>query len=109
MRGYLPGSSDLPHEQRNTLLKENFIRRVLKPAGKKADCEFVNFQVLRRTFATLAHDSGARLKDIQAQLRHSHASTTADVYTQSIPASVREAVEAVAKKLIGEPVSTKVQ
>ena len=50
--------------------------------------------VLRRSFATLAHDSGASLKDVQAQLRHSHVSTAAEVYTQAIPESVRATVEA---------------
>ena len=104
-----PEALIFPTSKGTPLLKENFIRRVLKPAGKKADCEFVNFQVLRRTFATLAHDSGASLKDVQAQLRHSRASTTADVYTQSIPASVRGAVEAVGKRLIGELGTAKVQ
>ena len=75
------------------------MRRVLNPAGESAQCPFVTFQVLCRTFATLAYDSGAGLKDIQAQLRHSHVSTTAEVYTQAIPESVRATVEAFSKSL----------
>ena len=106
-----PGSDALifPTKNGTPLLKENFIRRRLKPAAIKAGCEFVNFQVLRRTFATLAHDAGASLKDVQAQLRHAHATTTADVYTQAIPESVRQAVDAFTSLVLGAPASSKVQ
>ncbi len=35
------------------------------------------------------------IKDVQAHLRHSRATTTLDVYIQEIPESVREAVESL--------------
>ena len=98
-----PEALIFPTANGTPLLKENFIRRSLKPAGKRAGCEFVNFQALRRTFATLAHDSGASLKDVQTQLRHAHAATTADVYTQAIPESVRRAVDAFTRQVLGGP------
>jgi integrase len=55
----------------------------------------VNFQVLRRTFATNAQGYG-NPKDVQAHLRHTDIATTMDVYTQSVPESVRKLVNAVA-------------
>jgi hypothetical protein len=37
--------------------------------------------------------SGADVKDAQAQLRHSRASTTLDIYQQFVPESQRRAVD----------------
>ena len=76
----------------------NWLTRILKPVSKKLGIR-VNHQILRRTFATLAFNSGGDLKDIQAQMRHSHVSTTANVYTKSIPESVRNAVEALDERI----------
>ena len=104
-----PEALIFPTSRGTPILKENFIRHRLKPAGTSAGVPWINFQVLRRSFATLAHDTGASLKDVQGQLRHSHVSTTADIYTQSLPESVRAAVESVIDRLIGEPLSTKPQ
>jgi hypothetical protein len=36
---------------------------------------------------------GADVKDAQAQMRHSRASTTLDIYQQFVPASQRQAVD----------------
>lgn len=74
------------------------MQRVLRPAATKLGIR-VNLQIMRRTFATLANDSGADLKDIQAQLRHSKTSTTADVYVQPIPLSVKHAVEELDRRM----------
>lgn len=76
----------------------NWLTRILKPVSKKLGIR-VNHQILRRTFATLAFNSGGDLKDIQAQMRHSHVNTTANVYTKSIPESVRNAVEALDQRI----------
>jgi hypothetical protein len=54
----------------------------------------VNFQVLRRTTATLAQKKGS-VKDIQAHLRHAKADTTANEYMQELPESVRQMVDSV--------------
>ena len=61
--------------------------------------ERVNHQILRRTFASLAYNTGGDLKDIQAQMRHASANTTANVYTKPIPKSVRKAVEALDRRI----------
>ncbi|MCU1274860.1 MAG: hypothetical protein JWO48_2291, partial [Bryobacterales bacterium] len=48
---------------------------------------------------TLAYNSGGDLKDIQAQMRHASVNTTANVYTKSIPQSVRNTVEALDRRI----------
>lgn len=81
----------------------NWRFRVLVPAARAAGFTGqINFQVLRRTFATLAHDMGVPLKAVQAQLRHASSNTTANVYTQIVTATQKAAVEMVAKKLFSE-------
>src|SRR5690349_12407729 len=97
---------------------QNYLNRVLKPAairarvglfkrttrkgGEEVESTDVNFQVLRRTCATLF---GARAKDprdTQAQLRHADPSVTLRHHQKSIPASVRAAAVALESELIGE-------
>lgn len=76
----------------------NWVNRTLRPAANKLGIR-VNLQIMRRTFATLANDSGADIKDIQSQLRHSKMSTTADIYVQPVPLSVRLAVEELDRRM----------
>jgi len=71
----------------------NVLVRHLKPAARKLGIEWVNWQVLRRSFATSLKISGADVKDAQALMRHSRASTTLDIYQQFVPESQRRAVE----------------
>jgi integrase len=69
----------------------------------------VNFQVLRRTFATNAQGHG-NAKDVQTHLRHSDIATTLVVYTQPIDGNVRRLVNAVAADVMAtepEPNSEK--
>lgn len=70
----------------------HYLRRdVLQPAAESIGIKGVTFQALR-TFATHFHRVGT-VKDQQAQMRHSNAQTTLDVYTQvmCIPKSFRTA------------------
>jgi len=71
----------------------NILVRHLKPAGRRLGIGWVNWQVLRRSFATWLKMSGADVKDAQALMRHSRASTTLDIYQQFVPASQRRAVD----------------
>ena len=71
----------------------NILVRHLKPAGRQLGIGWVNWQVLRRSFATWLKISGADVKDAQALMRHSRASTTLDVYQQFVPESQRRAVD----------------
>ena len=80
----------------------NWVNRTLKPAGAKLGIK-INLRMLRRSFATYAHDSGADPKAIQEQLRHSRISTTMDIYTQPVPASVRLAVEELDRRMRERP------
>jgi integrase len=78
--------------------KDNILTRHIKPAARAADLGFVNWQVLRRSFTTHRKRNGADIKDAQALMRHSRATTTLDVYQQFIPESQRR----VADGLISE-------
>ena len=67
----------------------NVLTRHIKPAARKLGIGWVNWQVLRRSFATWLKMVGADVKDAQGLMRHSRASTTLDVYTQFVPESQR--------------------
>src|ERR1700683_1721204 len=82
-------------KQQTPMRPENWLRRRIKPIAAKLGISVpVNFQVLRRTFATNAQGYG-NAKDVQAHLRHTDIATTLDVYTQTVPESVRKLVNAV--------------
>jgi integrase len=84
-----------PSQQNTPMRPENWLRRRVKPIAAKLKISVpVNFQVLRRTFATNAQGYG-NPKDVQAHLRHTDIATTLDVYTQTVPESVRKLVNAV--------------
>jgi integrase len=69
----------------------NILSRHIKPAARALGLEFVNWLVLRRSYATWLLDSGVDVKSAQAQMRHSRASTTLDVYSQTPPTGQRRA------------------
>jgi integrase len=53
----------------------------------------VNWRCLRTSHATWLKMVGADVKDAQAQMRHSRASTTLDIYQQFVPESQKRVVE----------------
>jgi integrase len=77
----------------------NYRNRILLPLAKKLGLPKLNFQILRRTMATLAQGKGS-VKDIQAHLRHSKADTTANEYMQELPESVGRMVESMYEELM---------
>jgi len=81
---------------------DNYRARVLKPLAEELGLPKLNFQVLRRTMATLAQTKGS-VKDVQAILGHSKADTTVNVYMQSIEASVKQTQEAIYSELAARP------
>lgn len=98
-----------PSEKGTPMRPENWLRRRIKPIAKAAGIPIVNFQILRRTFATNAQGFGSA-KDVQSHLRHSDIATTLNVYTQEIPESVRKLVNAVANDVMtAEPAPILVQ
>jgi integrase len=77
----------------------NYLQRdVLQPAAESIGINGVTFQSLRRTFATHFHRVGT-VKDQQAQMRHSNAQTTMDVYTQIVSDSLRAAMKEFDEKM----------
>jgi len=78
--------------------KDNILTRHIKPAARKLGLDFVNWQVLRRSFATHLKRMGADVKDAQNLMRHSRASTTLDVYQQFIPESQRRVADRLIPK-----------
>ena len=90
-----------PTERGTPMRPENWLRRRIKPVAKGLGISGpVNFQVLRRTFATNAQGFG-NPKDVQSHLRHTDITTTLNEYTQSVPDSVRKLVNAVADDVMG--------
>ena len=75
----------------------NILVRHIKPAAAKLGVQWVNWQVLRRSYATWLNIAGANPKDAQALMRHSRASTTLDVYQQHVPESQRRVVNELTK------------
>jgi integrase len=74
-------------------MRDNTIlTRFIKPAARKLGMDWVNWQVLRRSHATWLKLAGADVKDAQAQMRHSRATTTLEIYQQFIPESQRRVV-----------------
>jgi integrase len=105
----MPDALMFPSEKGTPMRPENWLRRRVKPlAAKLGIATPVHFQVLRRTFATNAQEHG-NAKDVQTHLRHSHISTTFDVYAQPVPESVRKLVNAVADDVMGTSITRTVQ
>src|SRR5215471_5093946 len=73
----------------------NILTRHIKPTARKLGLDFVNFRCLRTSHATWLKMAGADVKDAQAQMRHSRASTTLDIYEQFVPESQRRVVNAL--------------
>ena len=71
----------------------NILVRHIKPAARKLGIGWANWQVLRRSFAMWLKKTGADVKDSQALMRHSKASTTMDVYMQFDSESQRRVVD----------------
>lgn len=71
----------------------NILCRIIKPAARKLGLPWMNWRSLRTSHATWLKIAGADVKDAQAQMRHSRASTTMDIYQQFVPESQRRAVD----------------
>jgi integrase len=65
----------------------------IKPAARRLGLQFLDWRCLRTSHATWLKLAGADVKDAQAQMRHSRASTTLDIYQQFVPESQRRVVD----------------
>jgi integrase len=94
--------------KRNGAKKNGFIRtdnyraRVLKKLAQELGLSKLNFQVLRRTTATLAQTKGS-VKDVQGILGHTKADTTVNVYMQQIEEGVKQTLDAIYAELTARP------
>jgi len=89
-----PDTFIFPSTRGTAINTNNFLFRVLKEAGKKAQIKGVTHQMLRRTCSTYMAQL-TTVKDVQAHLRHSSSKTTLEHYIKSVPESVRGAVESL--------------
>ncbi|MBV9342697.1 MAG: tyrosine-type recombinase/integrase [Acidobacteria bacterium] len=95
-----PNSRKRNGEIRNGFIRtENYRARVLKTIETKLGLPKLNFQVLRRTIATLVQTKGS-IKDVQSILGHSKADTTVNVYMQEIEATVKQTQAAIYSELM---------
>ena len=90
------GPDDLVFQSLKTgspMRDNNILTRHIKPAGRILGMPWLNWRCLRTSHATWLKLAGADVKDAQAQMRHSRASTTLDVYQQFVPESQRKVVD----------------
>jgi integrase len=99
-----PADSDFifPNSKGGFLDYENFDARVLQPIREKLAIPKLNFQILRRSYATRAiGERKGTLKDVQKQLRHSRPDTTLENYVKDIPESVYAMVDSMYGEIAG--------
>jgi integrase len=71
----------------------NILTRHIKPVAKRLGMGRVNWQVLRRSYATWLLVDGVDVKSVQGQMRHSTSKPTLDIYAQIVSASQRRAAD----------------
>jgi integrase len=84
----------------------NYLKRYLKPLGRKAGIDNLTHQAFRRTSSTHMQNH-ATVKDMQRHLRHTDPQTTLKYYAKVIPESLRSAVAALDAQITGAPVASK--
>lgn len=81
---------------------KNLLRRRLKPTGKALGIPWLGWHTFRRTFSTLADQSGMSAGERQAVMGHANSSMTAR-YTKTPIEQTRKAIEQMAETLRGKP------
>ncbi len=76
----------------------NVLSRHIKPAARKLGIPWVNWRCLRTSFATMLKEKGVHVRDAQALMRHSRASTTLDIYQQTTDAQQRAALSRLVER-----------
>ncbi len=96
-----------PSERMTPLAKENVWRRSISPKLEKVGLSWVNFQVMRRTHASLMNDLGIEGKLVADQLGHS-LDVNQNIYTQSAVSKRQAAVNQLEISLNGVQTESKV-
>ena len=81
------------------LRESKVLTKVLQPAAREAGLGRITWHQFRHIHSSLMSDLKVPVKIAQEQLGHASISTTLNIYTHTIPASHREAVEAVEERL----------
>lgn len=81
------------------LASNNLRKRQLHPACVRAELAPITWHALRHTHGTLLHEQGTPLRVAQAQLGHSHMTTTLEVYTHASASGQRQAVNQLENQL----------
>jgi len=81
------------------LASNNLRKRQLRPASQRAGIGSIDWHSLRHTHGTLLHEQGTPLRVAQAQLGHSHMTTTLQVYTHASGSAQRQAVNQLEDQL----------
>jgi integrase len=93
-----------PNTKGGFLDYENFDARVLAPIRIKLGLERLNFQILRRSYATLAvGERKGTTRDVQTMLRHTRPDTTLENYLKDVPESVYAMSDAMYEQIAGPP------
>lgn len=107
-----PDALMFPTANGTPLEARNFLRDCVKPIVARINAQLekrnrpaiagpITFQVLRRSAATRNQKHGT-MKDVQQLMRHSSIETTAEVYMQPIPESVKQMVEMDLAEVMGQ-------
>lgn len=67
---------------KNEMYVPTYPRKWLVDTIKQFDLKEITVHGFRRTFATLAFEAGATIKEVQSQLGHKNYKTTMDIYTE---------------------------
>ena len=93
---------ECPDGSADAFIFPNSRKRSGRQLGEELGLKKLNFQVLRRTIATLAQTKGS-VKDVQGVLGHSKPDITANVYMQQIEEGVRRTLDAIYSELVAKP------
>jgi integrase len=75
------------------LASNNLHRRQLHPACARPELALITWHTLRHTHGTLLHELGTPLRVAQAELGHSHMTTTLEVHMRASASGQRHAVD----------------
>jgi integrase len=90
-----------PSENRKTpLAKDNCCHRLIKPKLKKVNLDWANFQVMRRTHASLMRELDVDPKIVADQLGHS-VDVNLNVYTTTAVGLRKKALDAMESAMSG--------